>query len=233
MNGSSGMRKWWYPSPETPERFRLQVEKIKSEMLFFLGDLHLQRLLNAALTPCSNLRSPSPSFPSASRLPPKSHGKRPIGDVESEMSGNAFATCPNLDGGFHFVKRVDPRTPVDLRKNVRLLLQLSPPRSGIATLAQRKTYCYKDGKRNTITQGQPVRDQENQLEILSRTKYRIWTPNFLFLGTVSEFRPVFVEMPIALLSYLDQSEVARSCCLAFMSSEDAANPLFHMFRENQ
>nr|GMC95589.1 uncharacterized protein LOC109159167 [Ipomoea batatas] len=38
-----------------------------------------------------------PSFPSAP-FPPKSHGKRPIGEVEGEMSGNAFATSPNLDG---------------------------------------------------------------------------------------------------------------------------------------
>nr|GMD79583.1 uncharacterized protein LOC109159160 [Ipomoea batatas] len=127
----------------------------------------------------------SPGFPSTP-FPPKSHGKRPIGEVESEVSGNAFATCPNLDGGSPLVSALT-RAPVDLRKMFDLLLQLSPPPSGIATLPNEKVAeqlahhlanvastgaelflrCQLTAigwEKETQSLKATVRDQENQLE---------------------------------------------------------------------
>nr|GME07790.1 uncharacterized protein LOC109159160 [Ipomoea batatas] len=127
----------------------------------------------------------SPGFPSAP-FPSKSHGKRPIGEVESEVSGNAFATCPNLDGGSPLVSALT-RAPVDLRKMFDLLLQLSPPPSDIATLSNEKVAeqlahhlanvastgaelflrCQLNAigwEKETQSLKATVRDQENQLE---------------------------------------------------------------------
>nr|GME10978.1 uncharacterized protein LOC109149872 [Ipomoea batatas] len=191
----------------------------------------------------------SPSFPSAP-FPPKSHGKRPIGDVESEMSGNAFATCPNLDGGSPLVSALT-RAPVDLRKMFDLLLQLSPPPSGIATLPNEKVaeqlahhlanvastgaelfLRYQltaiGWEKETQSLKATVRDQENQLESC-REQISHLDAQLCSLGQYpnsDQFRRD------AIAYFVSRPSEVPGLLSALCPSEDAAIPLFHMFREN-
>nr|GLL21859.1 uncharacterized protein LOC109159160 [Ipomoea trifida] len=191
----------------------------------------------------------SPGFPSAP-FPPKSHGKRPIGEVESEVSGNAFSTCPNLDGGSPLVSALT-RAPVDLRKMFDLLLQLSPPPSGIATLPNEKVAeqlahhlanvastgaelflrCQLTAigwEKETQSLKATVRDQENQLESC-REQISHLDAQLCSLGQYpnsDQFRRD------AIAYFVSRPSEVPGLLSALCPSEDAAIPLFHMFRED-
>nr|GMC47474.1 uncharacterized protein LOC109149872 [Ipomoea batatas] len=175
------------------------------------------------------LKRRNPGFPSAP-FPPKSHGKRPIGEVESEVSGNAFATCLNLDGGSPLVSALT-RAPVDLRKMFDLLLQLSPPPSGIATLSNEKVAeqlahhlanvastgaelflrCQLTAigwEKETQSLRATMRDQENQLE--SRREQISHLDTQLYSLGQYQIPTSFVEMPL-LISYLDHPRCPICC----------------------
>nr|GMD73321.1 uncharacterized protein LOC109159167 [Ipomoea batatas] len=191
----------------------------------------------------------SPGFPSAP-FPPKSHGKRPIGEVESEVSGNAFATCPNLDGGYPLVSALT-RAPVDLRKMFDLLLQLSPPPSGIATLPNEKVAeqlahhlanvastgaelflrCQLNAigwEKETQSLKATVRDQENQLESC-REQISHLDAQLCSLGQYPNSDQFHRD---AIAYFVSRPSEVPDLLSALCPSEDAAIPLFHMFRED-
>nr|GMD90064.1 uncharacterized protein LOC109149872 [Ipomoea batatas] len=191
----------------------------------------------------------SPGFPSAP-FPPKSHGKRPIGEVESEVSGNAFATCPNLDGGSPLVSALT-RAPVDLRKMFDLLLQLSPPPSGIATLPNEKVAeqlahhlanvastgaelflrCQLNAigwEKETQSLKATVRDQENQLESC-REQISHLDAQLCSLGQYPNSDQFHRD---AIAYFVSRPSEVPDLLSALCPSEDAAIPLFHMFRED-
>nr|GMD19473.1 uncharacterized protein LOC109159160 [Ipomoea batatas] len=191
----------------------------------------------------------SPGFPSAP-FPSKSHGKRPIGEVESEVSGNAFATCPNLDGGSPLVSALT-RAPVDLRKMFDLLLQLSPPPSDIATLSNEKVAeqlahhlanvastgaelflrCQLNAigwEKETQSLKATVRDQENQLESCREQISHLDAQ----LHSLGQYPNSDQFRRDAIAYFVSRPSEVPSLLSALCPSEDAAIPLFHMFRED-
>nr|GMC99446.1 uncharacterized protein LOC109159160 [Ipomoea batatas] len=191
----------------------------------------------------------SPGFPSAT-FPSKSHGKRPIGEVESEVSGNAFATCPNLDGGSPLVSALT-RAPVDLRKMFDLLLQLSPPPSDIATLSNEKVAeqlahhlanvastgaelflrCQLNAigwEKETQSLKAIVRDQENQLESCREQISHLDAQ----LHSLGQYPNSDQFRRDAIAYFVSRPSEVPSLLSALCPSEDAAIPLFHMFRED-
>nr|GMD55182.1 uncharacterized protein LOC109159167 [Ipomoea batatas] len=145
----------------------------------------------------------SPGFPSAP-FPPKSHGKRPIGEVESEVSGNAFATCPNLDGG----------SPLVASTGAELSLRCQLTAIG--------------WEKETQSLKATVRDQENQLESC-REQISHLDAQLCSLGQYpnsDQFRRD------AIAYFVSRPSEVPGLLSALCPSEDAAIPLFHMFRED-
>nr|GMD89964.1 uncharacterized protein LOC109159167 [Ipomoea batatas] len=226
---SRRMRKCVVP-PETPD-IHIAVEKIKSEC-YSWEIYHSAEALDAA-------RLPAPTYEAqgapdidpelkgllalATPFPPKSHGKRPIGEVESGVSGNAFATCPNLDGGSPLVSSLT-RAPVDLQKMFDLLLQLSPPPSGIATLSNEKV----------------AEQLAHHLANVASTGAELFLRcQLTAIGWEKETQSLRATYPNsdqfrrdAIAYFVSRPSEVPGLLSALCPSEDAAIPLFHMFRED-
>nr|GMD75849.1 hypothetical protein Iba_chr13bCG4660 [Ipomoea batatas] len=218
MNGLVGCVSAWYPL-RTPE-IRIAVEKIKSEC-YSWEIYHSAEAFDAA------------------QLPVPTYGAQGAPDIDPELkellgAGASGSSQPGLPK-IIFEKET-------LRLKVRcggMLLPLFPNLDGGSPLVAStgaelflrcQLNCYRMGKGNTITQA-TVRDQENQLD-LAENKYPIWTPNSIPWGQYPKFPGTsFVEMPLLIL-YLDHPRVPSLFVCFKCPSEDAAIPLFHMFRED-
>nr|GME10909.1 uncharacterized protein LOC109159167 [Ipomoea batatas] len=242
---SRRMRKCVVP-PKTPE-IRIAVEKIKSECYSWeiyhsaeafdaaqlpaptYGaqgapdiDPELKELLGAGASGSSQPGLPkiilkkklvppaipryefgSPGFPSAP-FPSKSHGKRPIGEVESEVSGNAFATCPNLDGG----------SPLVASTSAELFLRCQLNAIG--------------WEKETQSLKATVRDQENQLESCREQISHLDAQ----LHSLGQYPNSDQFRRDAIAYFVSRPSEVPSLLSALCPSEDAAIPLFHMFRED-
>nr|GME09409.1 uncharacterized protein LOC109159167 [Ipomoea batatas] len=258
---SHRMRKCVVP-PETPE-IHIAVEKIKSEC-YSWEIYHSAEAFDAA-------RLPAPTYGAqgapdidpelkellgagasgSSRLGlPKIILKKKLVRLKVRCRGMLLPLVLTSTGGSPLVSALT-RAPVDLRKMFDLLLQLSPPPSGIATLSNEKVAeqlahhlanvastgaelflrCQLTAigwEKETQSLKATVRDQENQLESC-REQISHLDAQLCSLGQYpnsDQFRRD------AIAYFVSRPSEVPGLLSALCPSEDAAIPLFHMFRED-